>query len=588
MFGSATKMKVTIGLGVLALLHFGINNSSELLFLFILTFILTLVFLPMFQQLSRITNILLLIGITLLLVFCFVTIRSSSFDGLVTYLKIMYLVKSNFSEVFSLSNPVRPFFIELFLGLLWRYFDIRIVGLAIGVAYLVVGYLTLNFLSLLGYSKKVCILALTALLGSPTFLLFGLYEYKIELFFLVSCLITYIVFYKVVAGEFTARKLFLFGLLSGFTLLIKFTYLPLFVCLGLCITYEILVYQKFRFIKKMLLLSFLVVLGFSPGLIWTAIFGSHLSYLGYISKDFEFYRTPNSVLSVDTHVYKYCRAEVIAVDHNQYLPNRNLTDVLIQPVNYLLNRTVHNTNHYAMFDIGFILYMSLVAFVPLVILHFKAYSRAQKYIYLSAIVYIVVFFLTVGATMWYLVPVLPVVAAPLLAYLYDKGTKNSIRLLDSLIVAIALIYFILVLLVTIKANSLSTEMYFARLNIQEFSAEIESATLTGLVYNKSTFGFDTFNRNQHHVLPNTYFFAGNATAEERYQELVSKGVTHISILPVFLDSSSELPCAANENRNFELFEEKYLIPVYFYEDRPILWRIKYGGGRGVRTPVPVS
>ncbi len=583
MRGGTTKTKLLIGLIVLALVHFGIDPSfPESLLLFILVFTLTFVFLPMFLKLPRLTNILILVGATFFLLFCFSTIRGSSFDGLVTYLKTIYLVKSNFSEILILSNPIRPFLIEALLGILWRYSDIRVVGVSIGFAYLMVGYLTLNFLSLLGYSKKVRILAVTILLGSPTFLLLGLYEYKIDLFLLVSCLVTYIVFYRIVAIAPTARALFSFSLLSGVTLLIKFTYLPLFVCLGFCVMYEIAVYQKFRTFKKLLVLSSLIVFGFSPILIWTALFGSQLSYLGYVSKDFEFYRIPKTSLLVNIEAYEQCRAEVIAEDRDQYLPNNNIADVLTQPINYVLNRTAHNGNHQTLFDIGFFLYFSLVAFIPLIIWQFRSYSRTEKYLYMSAAVYIVIFFLTVGSTFWYLLPILPIVAAPLMNYLYGKGVSRlGARILDSLVVTTVLFYFLLASLLTLTANSLSTEMWFMDLHINDFSKAVEQAASTGWVYNNSTFGFDTFNVMQHRVLPNTHFFAGFASVEELHKELISKGVTHISVIPALSSFISDRSCALREAENFARFQEKYLTPVYFYGDRPILWRITNGGEHGV-------
>jgi hypothetical protein len=517
------------------------------------------------------------------LTYCYVTIRDTSFDGFTTYLKAMYIVKSNPALTLVFRNPIRPFLIEAILGFIWRFTYLNLVGVVIGLAVILTGYLSYYFYKISGKSNRTAFLSLLILFGSPMFINLALFEYKIDIFLAMFSLLSFIYFYKLITN-FKTRYLLMFGFSTGVTLLVKFTFLPVAVLLCIFALFEIAFYLRKKMGIVILSAIFLVVLAFGPIAIWTRLFGAKLSYLGYISKDFHFYQVPLTVLSVNENIYKECRDDITKGDYNQYLPNNTISDKIMQPINYVLNDTYIMPNYVSLFDPGIFLYAAILIFIPVGLVSLRKLTRVQRYIFITTALYEVVFFLKVGPVFWYLIPVLPLMAPalPEVLGLIEKN-KHYKTVIFVLVAAVAVNVGIYVgpayarFLEQVKSAPIvnPTELVYRKLNLWDYSKFVDHATSDSFVYNINEFGFDTFSANTDKVLPSTHFFAGTRSFESLYKELEQKNVRYISTNILETGDYTYTGCALNELIRFKSFSGQYLTPAYTLPNGAVAaWKLK--------------
>lgn len=347
-------------------------------------------------------------------------------DGLVSYFRNVVNV-----EHLGISTRVEgsqyPYLVELIMGLASRILPLNTLFISFGLAGVLCAYTSWLIYGRLGLSGFVKKAALMVFISSPTFLFLLFYEFKIELFLLLSMNLYILLWFKVLENA-SYKNHAVLGLLSSLTFLIKVSSLPLFVvCTAGLLVY---LYRKNilslgRCLKMWVVYLVLLLL---PVVGWLLYTPTYLPLFG----DIDLLKKNNPLdfvgLDRDPEIWNSCIQQASFADYSSFIYFKNELSLLLQPYQYLLLKDItayqfsfHFINpgpyiYFGIWLIGVALCMALRS------------SRIHLILLLGlSIPFILVIYIQTKSVMWYLFPVFPILSLVVPYIAENILTRNKFK-----------------------------------------------------------------------------------------------------------------------------------------------------------------
>ena len=567
-------------------LHYEVYLYPQAIFIMVL-FTLILYTISEIKYLSFIRHISLTLACILFIFFSYSNFRGDSWDGNITYFGPVYLTRYGNIDPQNMLNPIRPFPVQLVMGYIWKIFSLNIMNVTIGAVVLLSLFLLSKLYSIIGIHPQLTKYALISIFTAPMMTDLFFVEFKLEPYLLLFSILSYIVLIRFLERKNNMSTIIL-ALLLGITCLIKFTFIIVSVMILAIMFYELYLSYGKSSLPRILITLLLFIF---PLVVWIRIYGAHLSYIGYISRDFHIYTIPKSPLTINKEIYTGVEEIRKTCDYERFLPNTKFVDVFLQPINYILNICPgFNNTLKGIFDPGLIILLG-VFFFPLLVLYKEIRSnKIFLYFYIIGMVYILIYFIFVRTVYWYLMPVIPIILI-VIPYMVSKSEyiyKNKI--IEAVLKAVVYfaVSFTMFAYLFMGINDIddippssmkSKSIYFDRK--YELGVKLDELSKNGDVYVLNNTALTPYIKNYSSIVNYVnYFVSSDRDIDEMFIELKSNGIKYLLGYDFIYEPSKEFICSEHEGEAYirELdkwpeFSEKYTKEIYRSDGAGVIYEI---------------
>ncbi len=440
--------------------------------------------------------------------------RIDSWDGNLWYLKhIILLSKDFYLDIVNTAHA--PYPVELFLAFIYRYTDIQFTVFFTVAMYFINAFLIYKLFIRYKLSKKQSLVVTFITITAPYYLALSFVEIKIEPFLMFCFLLSVFAYYNY-ADNPSYKNSFLFGLISGITILVKIITAPFFVSL-----YAVhLLFSKKLYYGKYAL-SLLVLA--SVVLLWIYRFGIFVPWttINYAPK----FRPLSQYFEADADAYKACLKDLKYTDFHQFFSDGDRYYLVPQIFKFIKNTI--DPYPFSPSQVGNLLYFSLLLFLPLLLNDPKC---RRDPIFISSGIFILYFYIYLRSVYWYLLIIFPF--SIYMAYRYFTDVTQGKKFNELVLISYGLAFVLLLFsLLSSKESAIKHKIRTMAGTEYVFSQYLNSTE--GLIFDATPFPNQVFltylgDYDKRVIRDSLYFGYTQKSDEEIYLELKEKGISYIT------------------------------------------------------------
>lgn len=469
-------------------------------------------------------------------------LRYNSWDGQLWYYKRVLLLKNDFFLDFT-NSAHPPYLIELILAFIWRFISEKFVYTIFIFVTVINIFLVRQFYKNFGLSTHDNKFLSFIVFTSPIFMQMAFFEFKIDQFLLMFSILSLIIYQKL-CNESNVLNTFLFGLFSGLAVLTKVSVAPFFLILFFLHLVSILKKPSYKEIFAYFVspITFFLVI-----LFWISKFG-----LGIPWTDINIYpknKGPTISFERRDSIYKECVKEQKIIDFSQFIDDRNLIQIITQPINYIFNKN-NRLSLSGVSEPGLYFYLSVLLFIPIVI---KNRTKYRNNIFIATLIYTVYFYISIRTLYWYLFFLLPIYLIPFYECFFSSKKATKIRFLFIILGLTTAV--VSVLLESSKINKKGKILIR-----NEYISKMMNNT-EGLILDSSPFPLQVFltyvdDYDKRIIRDSLYFGYTTKNDEDILKELKENNIHYV----IYLDEGNSFNfygCPKKHQDKIESFVEKY-------------------------------
>lgn len=522
-----------------------------------------------FKKTKSVLIIFLVVCVALYLAFSYSFDRVPySYDGMLQYIRTVLSLKNDFSYKM-LEEPYKPYLVELLWAVIWDFGNYNFVMLSFGVFTLLSVYLAYSFYRRLNLNRETITLALLILVSCPFFIKYAFVEFKVEPFLLTCSMISLILYLKCFDRKNILSFLML-GMMLGVTTLVKIIILPFPLLL---IFFIFLHYFLSKLPPKDYIYPSVALVAFVATIaVWAVLFGMKINWTTIKLNPLN--QTPPITLTRNPNVYEACVNEIQKTDTNTYYFNRDIKDLVLQPINALTGN-FPNDIRLSFMDPGIIIYLSVWTFF--LVFLFKIPDIRLKYLLIATQIFIIFFIFRIQTIYWYLYFLAPIISLSIPLQLQALPGKYS-KILRTVVISVAVGQLCLTLLAT--AYRIHSNGYRFYNTLKAFSSKIDNLPKNLYILDASIDVDHVLmpfvkNYDERVVKSNYYFASSGKSLETIKDELVRNNIGYLITYEGDKDAISPIHgCPEKELKKVNEFVSLYGVRLGGIQDYAGIYAIK--------------